>query len=371
MSFSRRTLLRGLGLAGAAGVAPGAGAQSADPIPPNPSYQRIATEKAWITQEVVDAYRKFIAGNPTDEPGFMALGGRYYGSGASSPLLTRMLDIGAGRIAEMDALGMDKQLLLLTAPGVQVFDADTATGLAADSNDQLREAIGAYPDRLAGLAAVAPQNPAAAAREVERAMSRLDLNGVVINSHTKGRFLDEQDFWEILEAAEANDAPIYIHPRNPAPAMLQPYLERTLEAGILGFAADVALHTIAMIVAGVFDRFPNLKVVIGHGGEGIPYMLYRIDYMQRAVREGRGQKKLELTPTEYMQRNIYITSSGMAWESAIRFAQSTLGVDRVLYAMDYPYQADPAEVRALDAMTIPDSDKRAFFETNARNVFDL
>ena len=93
--------------------------------------------------------------------------------------------------------------------------------------------------------------------------------------------------------------------------------------------------------------------------------------MQRAVREGRGQKKLELTPTEYMQRNIYITSSGMAWEPAIRFAQSTLGVDRVLYAMDYPYQADPAEVRALDAMDMPAADKRAFFETNARNVFNL
>jgi 2,3-dihydroxybenzoate decarboxylase len=178
-------------------------------------------------------------------------------------------------------------------------------------------------------------------------------------------------FWELLEAAEANDAPLYIHPRNPAPAMLQPYLERSLEAGILGFAADVALHTIAMITAGVFDRFPNLKLVIGHAGEGIPYMLYRIDYMQRVVREGRGAKKLERRPSDYMRDNIYITTSGMAWEPAIKFAQQTLGVEHVLYAMDYPYQADPNEVLAMDAMDMSDADKKKFFQGNAERLFDL
>jgi 2,3-dihydroxybenzoate decarboxylase len=372
MTLSRRALLSSAVSAASAGLASSALAQDrGGPIPFNPSYRRIATEEAWITAEIVDAYRDFIAGNPTDEPGFMALGARYYGPGAPSPLLARMLDVGDGRIAAMDALGIDMQLLLLTAPGVQVFDAPTGTALARDSNDQLAEAITRHPDRLAGLAAVAPQDPAAAAREVERAKSGLGLNGVVINSHTKGEFLDQQKFWEILEAAEANDAPIYIHPRNPAPAMLQPYLERTLEAGILGFAADVALHTIALITSGAFDRFPRLRLVIGHGGEGIPYMLYRIDYMQRVVREGRGQRKLDLTPSEYMRRNVYITSSGMAWEPAIRFAQNILGVDRVLYAMDYPYQADPAEVRALDAMELSPTDKRAFFEENAVSLFGL
>ena len=271
----------------------------------------------------------------------------------------------------MDRLGIDMQLLLLTAPGVQVFATDTATALARDSNDQLAESIAKHPQRLAGLAAVAPQDPGNSAKEVERAMTRLNLNGIVINSHTKGEFLDDQKFWEILEAAEAHNAPLYIHPRNPATAMLQPYLDRRLEAGILGFAADVALHTVAMITAGVFDRFPNLKLVIGHAGEGIPYMLYRIDYMQRVVREGRGALTLKQRPSDYMKENVYITSSGMAWEPAIKFAQSTLGVDRVLYAMDYPYQADPAEVIALDDLDISDADKKMFFQTNAERVFGL
>jgi 5-carboxyvanillate decarboxylase len=351
--------------------AQGRGEASPGPVPRSADYRRIATEEAWITREIADEYMRFIATNPADEPGFMALGSRYYARGSRSPILGSMLDIDAGRIADMDALGIDKQMLLLTAPGVQVFDADTATSLAADSNDQLTEAVRKHPSRFAGLAAVAPQDPARAAHEIDRAMTDLELNGVVINSHTKGEFLDDEKFWEILEAAEALDAPIYIHPRNPAPAMLQPYLSRRLEAGILGFSADVALHTIALITAGAFDRFPRLRLVIGHAGEGIPYMLYRIDYMQRVVREGRGLKKLQKRPSDYMKENVYITTSGMAWEPAIRFAQQTLGVDRVLYAMDYPYQADRAEVIAMDNMDMTDADKKRFFQTNAESIFAL
>jgi 5-carboxyvanillate decarboxylase len=372
--FTRRELIAGIAASAAALPFRPLAAQSradAAPIPRSLKYQRIATEEAWTTREIADEYRRFIASNPTDEPGFMALGARYYSRGADSPILARMIDVGAGRIEAMDGFGIDKQLLLLTAPGVQVFDASTAMRLAADSNDQLAEAIEAHPDRFAGLAAVAPQNPAAAAKEIERAMNRLGLNGVVINSHTKGEYLDDEKFWDILEAAEAHDAPIYIHPRNPAPGMLEPYLSRHLEAGILGFAADVALHTVALITAGVFDRFPNLKIVIGHAGEGLPYMLYRIDYMQRVVREGRGLKKLDKRPSDYMKENVYITTSGMAWEPAIKFAQQTLGVDRVLYAMDYPYQADRSEVIALDNMDMSDADKKRFFETNAKRVFRL
>ena len=338
MNPTRRSLLRTLLASMAFMRAAAAGAQRTateasladEPIAQNFAYLRIATEEAWITREIADEYMRFLAADPGDEPGFVALGARYYSQGANNPLLASMLDVGEGRLADMDALGIDKQLLLLTAPGVQIFDADTAVGLAANSNDQLADAVAAHPERFAGLAAVAPQDPARAAKEIERAMGTLGLKGIVINSHTKGEYLDDEKFWEILEAAEAHDAPIYIHPRNPAPAMLEPYLDRRLEAGILGFAADVALHTIAMIAAGVFDRFPRLKVVIGHAGEGIPYMLYRIDYMQRTVREGRGALQLRKRPSDYMKENIYITTSGMAWEPAILFAQSVLGADRVL-----------------------------------------
>jgi 2,3-dihydroxybenzoate decarboxylase len=347
------------------------GRAPAGSIPRNPAYKRIATEEAWITREIADESMRLIASNPPDEPGFVAFGARYYARGADTPAVAGLLDVDAGRIAAMDRLGIDMQILALTAPGVQVFDADTATALAADSNDQLAEAIGKQPDRFAGLTAVAPQDPRRAAKELERGMNTLGLKGAIINSHTKGEYLDDPKYWSILEAAEALNAPIYIHPRDLPPGMLKPYLDRSLEAGILGFAADVALHTIALITAGVFDRFPRLKVVIGHAGEGIPYMLYRIDYMQRAVREGRGAKKLQQRPSDYMKQNVYVTTSGMAWEPAIAFAQQTLGMDHVLYAMDYPYQADASEVLAMDALGLSAADKKKFFQTNAEQLFAL
>ncbi len=386
MNTTRRTILQGMLSAGAvlqaasaAAQAPArsavsaSGAEGVAPIARNPGYKRIATEEAWITREIADEAKRLIDSNPPDEPGFVAFGARYYAQGADTPLptLRALLDVGDGRIAAMDRLGIDVQILSLTAPGVQVFAADKATALAADSNDQLAEAIARHPDRFAGLAAVAPQDPRRAAQELERAVERLGLKGAVVNSHTKGEYLDDQKYWELLEAAEALGVPIYIHPRDLPPGMLRPYLDRGLEAGILGFAADVALHTIAMITAGVFDRFPSLQIVIGHGGEGIPYMLYRIDYMQRTVREGRGEKKLAKRPSDYMRDNVYITTSGMAWEPAILFAQSVLGVDRVLYAMDYPYQADPQEVVAMDALALEDEDKKRFFQGNAERVFSL
>ena len=377
MSTTRRSVLHAMLAAGAVLHTGRSMAQSdtgrapAGSIPRNPAYKRIAAEEAWITREIADESMRLIASNPPDEPGFVAFGARYYARGADTPAVAGLLDVGAGRIAAMDRLGIDMQILALTAPGVQVFDADTATALAADSNDQLAEAIGKHPDRFAGLSAVAPQDPRRAAKELERGLKTLGLKGAIINSHTKGEYLDDPKYWSILEAAEALNAPIYIHPRDLPSGMLKPYLDRSLEAGILGFAADVALHTIALITAGVFDRFPRLKVVIGHAGEGIPYMLYRIDYMQRAVRERRGAKKLKQRPSDYMKQNVYVTTSGMAWEPAIAFAQQTLGMDHVLYAMDYPYQADASEVIAMDALGVSAADKKKFFQTNAEQLFAL
>ena len=336
------------------------------------AYKRIATEEAWVTPEIVRKYGELIEANPADEPGFMSMGGFIYKRDSDAPLVKKLLDMDAGRIADMDALGIDVQLLLLTAPGVQVFDADTAAALARDSNDQLAQAIRKHPDRFAGLAAVAPQDPQRAAQEIERGIKKLGLNGVVINSHTKGEYLDDPKFWDIFEAAEALHAPIYIHPRTPANAMLEPYLKRGLEMAIMGFGAEVALHTLAIITNGVFDRFPKLQIVIGHAGEGLPYWLYRIDHMQKNVREAaRGAKQLNRLPSDYMRENISITTSGVAWEPAITFAQRVLGVDRVIYAMDYPYQALAQEVITTDNLPISPMDKKKLYQLNAEKLFSL
>jgi 5-carboxyvanillate decarboxylase len=338
-------------------------------------YQRIATEEAFGTAEIFAEYRKLLDRGSTD-PGFESLIGFYLRN--PTPRITavseRLLDLGQRRIGDMDATGIAKQLLLLTAPGVQVFDAERGTALARSSNDELASAIAQHPDRFAGLAAIAPQDAAAAARELERGVRRLGLKGAVVNSHTRGEYLDNPKFWPIFEAAEALGVPIYIHPTTPPASMIQPFLERGLDSAIYGFAVDTALHVLRILVAGVFDRFPTLRLVIGHLGEALPYWLFRIDFMHaRAVAANRypGVQKLQRRPSEYFKENIYITTSGMAWEPPILYAISVLGIDRVMYAMDYPYQFVPEEVRVTDELPIPADDKKKLYQSTAERVFNL
>ena len=147
-----------------------------------------------------------------------------------------------------------------------------------------------------------------------------------------------------------------------------------LDGAVFGFGAETGLHMLRIIVGGVFDRFPKLQFIVGHTGEALPFWLYRMDYMHGAtVRSKRYpfMKELKHPVSHYMKHNVFVTNSGVAWQPAIEFCQKVLGVERVLYAMDYPYQYVPEEVAICDAMTIPDADKKAFFEGNARRVFKL
>lgn len=333
-------------------------------------YKRIATEEAWAPRELLETYRKVAATKSMNDPGFIAQWARL---GSKTQLIDRLSDIGERRIADMDSTGIDVQILSLTSPGVQVFDVDTANALALTTNDQVAEAIRKYPTRFSGLAAAAPQDPKTAAKEIERGVRKLGLKGVIINSHTRGEFLDDPKFWDIFEAADALNVPIYLHPQTPPPAMVQPYVERGIGGAILGFGAECGLHALALIRCGVFDRFPNLKIVLGHGGEALPFWLYRIDYMNpRAWSNLRnGAEKLKRKPSEYIRDNFYITTSGMAWAPVITFLQNVLGVDRVLYAMDYPYEFELGEVISTDNVPISKADKKKLFQTNAEKVFAL
>ena len=357
--------VRGSSLMGAAQTVPpysvGAGK------PGKAAYKRIATEEAWGPPEMFKMYLDLIENGALTDPGFMSMWGRFI---RNTKLVGQLSDIGEKRIQDMDLSGIDKMVLSLTAPGVQVFDAATANALAISTNDQLAEAIRKRPDRFAGLAAVAPQDPKAAAKEMERGITKLKLNGVIINSHTQGEYLDDPKYWEIFEAAQALDAAIYLHPQTPPPNMVMPYLARGFERAIMGFAHETSLHVLGLMTSGVFDRFPRLKIVIGHGGEGLPYMLYRIDYMYENARYSF-MKKVKKLPSDYMKENFYITTSGLPWAPAITMAQSVLGIDRVLYAMDYPYQFVPEEVAMTDNFPISASDKKKLFQLNAEKIFKL
>jgi 2,3-dihydroxybenzoate decarboxylase len=337
---------------------------------------RIAAEEAWAPREILDRYRQLLAEKPESwDPGFRSLWGFFLGSTErATSLVSRIQDLGSQRIADMDATGIAKQLVFLSSPGVQVFDAATAASLSVRFNDELAEKIRANPSRFAGLAAIAPHAPADAARELERSVKSLGLKGAVVNSHTQGEYLDDPKCWEIFEAAQALDVPIYIHPNTPPRDMIGPFLPRGLDGAIYGFAVETGLHLLRIVVAGVFDRFPKLRVVVGHLGEGLPFWLFRLDFMHASmVRAERypGVKPLQRKLSEYFKENIWVTTSGMQWQPAILFAISVLGIERVMYAMDYPYQFVPDEVKVTDGLPISAADRKKLYQDNVERVFKL
>jgi 5-carboxyvanillate decarboxylase len=345
-------------------------------IRPLDGITRIATEEAFAPPDMIERYKDLISNRKVADPGFESLMGYFLFNRAphTEAVIGRLQDLGARRLADMAAAGIGRQIISLTAPGLQIFDADTALNLAPEYNDMLAEAIRRHPDEFSGLAAVAPHAPEAAAKELERSVNSLGLRGVVINSHTHGEYLDDQKFWPIFEAAEALDVPVYLHPQTPPPAMIQPLLDSGLDGAIYGFGVETGMHLLRIIMSGVFDRFPKLRLVVGHLGEAIPYWLFRVDFFHGSiVRTNRYERirELELRPSEYMRRNIWLTTSGMAWEPVIMFARDVVGSDRVLYAMDYPYQYRIEEVPVTDQLPVDHEALRQFYQTTAEQVFRL
>jgi 5-carboxyvanillate decarboxylase len=340
-----------------------------------PGYLRIATEEAFAPPELLAAWREMLDAGAVDDPGFRSLWGFYLNSDSerATSLRERLQDLGQRRLADMDATGIDRQIISLTAPGTQIFDAGRAVAMATLANDRLAEACQAHPDRYTGLTAIAPQDPEAAAAEIERG-AKLGFKGVIINSHTRDEYLDDPKFWPVFEAAEALDTPVYLHPNTPSRGLIDPLLDAGLDGAIFGFAVETGLHLLRLIVAGVFDQFPRLRLVVGHLGEALPFWLFRLDYMHAATLRSRRYpqwKELAARPSDYMRRNVWVTTSGMAWAPAIMFTREVLGGDRVLYAMDYPYQFVADEVTVQDQLPLAPADKKAFFQSNAERVFRL
>jgi 5-carboxyvanillate decarboxylase len=339
-------------------------------------YLRIATEEAFAPPELVSMWQAMLADGTVDDPGFVSLQGFFMQSTAPRPaaVLARLQDLGERRIADMDAAGIDRQVISLTCPGTQILDRHRAVAMATLANDQLAEACRRHPDRFSGLTAVAPQDPEGAAAEIGRGAHDLGFKGVIINSHTQGEYLDNPKFWPILEAAEALDTPVYLHPNTPPKSMIGPLLEAGLDSAIYGFAVETGMHLLRIITAGVFDRFPRLRLVVGHLGEALPFWLYRLDFMHAAtVAAGRyeSMQPIQRRPSDYLRSNVWVTTSGMPWAPAIMFCREVLGPDRVMYAMDYPYEYVPEEVTMQDDLPIDAAAKKAFFQGIAEEVFGL
>jgi predicted TIM-barrel fold metal-dependent hydrolase len=316
-------------------------------------FRRIATEEAFAIPEQFDAWRDLLSSTKSYDPDLFLARAQTDGGQLSH----RLLDLDEERLKIMDEAGIAMHLLSLTSTGVQALDTERAVSLASLANDRLAAAIERHPVRYAGLATIAPQDPRRAVKELERAINTLELNGVIINSHTQGEYLDEEKYWPILEAAAALGAPIYIHPRAPSPAMAQPYRKYHLEHAIWGYAAETGLHAVRLIIGGVFDRFPTLRIVLGHMGENIPYSLYRMDWMHSRARVAMDRPKLKLAPSDYFRQNFLITTSGVNWHAPLKFCIEVLGADNIMWAVDYPYQETHEAVRYMNEAPISDADK--------------
>jgi 5-carboxyvanillate decarboxylase len=341
--------------------------------------KRIAVEEHFSTEEHLEQFRLMlkneypVKGVVEAEPQFHAevrwVPASSQSMGDATTLTSKILDLGEGRIKDMEKDGIDMQVLSLVAPGVQVFEAATATAMARRTNDALSEAVRNHPKKLAGLAAVAPQDPAGAARELERAVKDLGLKGACINSHTKGEYLDDKKFWIIFETAERLGVPIYIHPRVPSPQMSQPYLTYpALASAMCGYGAEVSLHALRLMVSGVFDRYPKLKIIIGHLGEALPFWMWRLDNRSIRMKQNMTMKRL---PSEYLKDNFYITTSGNFSAPAFLCAYLQLGAERILFAVDYPLESSEDGVRFMNGLTISEDDKEKVCHSNAERLFRL
>ena len=344
-----------------------------DPMPDK--VRLIACEEAWTIPEVAEELRK-VSRSPSQSLDRLLIGG-IYDAQPGDPGYARMnfldglLDAEGERMRQMDQYGVDMHLMTLTAPGVQMFDADTATDLAALANDRLADLCRRHPARFAGLASFAPQSPKRAAKEMERCMNELKLNGFIVNSHTNGDYFDDYRFWPILEAAEALDACIYIHPRSPSDTLKGPLQDYGMDSAMWGYGVEVGTHMLRMMAGGVFDRFPRLKICVGHMGEMVPFFIWRINFMNsRAQKIGRSPRT-ERSMAEYFKDNFVFTTSGVEDPLALRYSIDKMGIDNVIWAIDYPYQPMEPAVKFIEDFDCTDAERHALCHGNAERIFHI
>jgi predicted TIM-barrel fold metal-dependent hydrolase len=312
-------------------------------------------------------------------PGFLAGPGREFterlrNSGARGARIYEQLqDVGEKRIADMDAAGIDMQVLSLNSPGVEQAEADVQVSVARDSNDFLAEAVKKNPKRFAAFAALPVAAPERAAEELERRVRQQGFKGTLINGHTRGRYLDDKFFSPILERAEALDVPIYLHPAVPPKAVVEaqfggfsPPVSAMFASAGWGWHIETAVHLIRMILGGVFDRHPKLQVVIGHLGEGIPFMLPRLN--KNLPME---MTKLARPLGAYLRENVHYTFGGFNFPATFLDLLLEVGVERIMFSVDYPY-GSMAEARAfLEHLPVSAADRERIAHGNAERLFGL
>ncbi len=311
-------------------------------------------------------------------PGFLSGPGRPIVERAALPgdrmaqILERLRDVGDKRIAEMDAAGIDMQVLSLNTPGLEQCDAVEAAALAREANDFVAAAVERYPARFAGFAALPLAAPEQAADELECMVRQCGFRGAIINGHHRGRYLDDSFFWPILERAESLGVPIYLHPTQPPQPVIEasyggfkPDVTYMLAGAGWGWHIETAIHVLRTILGGAFDRFPALQLIIGHMGEALPFMSSRVDVMTTAI------TGLKRPVSAYLRENVYYTFSGFNFIPTFLDLLLQVGVDRIIFSADYPYGSMAQARTFLDQLPVSASDRTRIAHGNAERLLGL
>jgi uncharacterized protein len=322
----------------------------------------IALEEHFLSNGFREATQRIVA----------QLGGDLHPIGTAE-VQEKLVDLGSLRLKDMDASGIDLQIISPIEPGATSFPVEEAVRLAREANDQLAAAIAAHPDRLAGFALLPMVRPEAAVDELERAVRLLGLKGAMINGTTHGRFLDDPSFFPVLERAAALSVPIYLHPAEPPAPVREAYYSGLEQAS--GFAlstfgwgwhSEIGIHALRLILAGVFDRLPTLQVIIGHMGEMIPFMLARLDEVFTPI-----TKQLQRRMSEYFLSNFHLTTSGMFTDPPFLLALQVMGADRIMFSVDYPLSRNEQGRAFLDRAPMSLAEKEKISYRNVERLLGL
>ncbi len=296
------------------------------------------------------------------------------------PVRARLSDVGPERIRQMDAAGIDVQVLSHVQPGVQALaddQAELSISVCREVNDWLAEVVAAQPSRFAGFAMLPTQSPAHAAAELERAIHQLGFKGALINGHTNGRYLDDPSCDVLLAQAESLDVPIYIHPTDPPQPVSASYYA-PFDAALIptwGWPVETGTHVLRLICAGVFDRHPNLKIIVGHMGELLPYCFTRLN-VGLTMPGWLSVTESELPTMSnnvgyYLRENVFITSSGVFDVPVFDCARAMLRLDNLMFSVDYPFQDNFAAMEFLERCGLSTEEKERFAHRTAETLLKL
>jgi 2,3-dihydroxybenzoate decarboxylase len=287
-------------------------------------------------------------------------------------LQEQLYDLGAGRLQKMDEAGIDVQVLSHGAPSVQRMAAEVAVPVSKKANDRLKDAVKAHPGRLEAFAVVPTSDAKAGADELERAVTKLGFKGGMLHGLTKeGQFLDLKQFWPIYERAQALDVPIYLHPAVPHRAVIDAYYRDYLEqfpglqTAAWGFTVETATQGIRLVLSGVFDAYPRLKIILGHLGESLPFSAWRIDMALQ--RPGNRSSAFR----DCFREHFWITTSGNFSTPALVCCLLEMGADRIMFSVDYPFVPNPPGVKWMDGLPVSPEDKQKILSGNARKLLRI